>query len=233
MRPTSPVRPPRPAGGIPRAGRGFTLLELLVGCALSTVVLGAVHSFYHSQIYALAAQNRALDLHETARGTLEVIARDLRMATYDPSGAALPVSPGPACPGVRQGVAAATPTSLRLLADLDGDGTTLGAGEDVTYTLDPDNNRILRTDAGTTTPLAENVAADGLAFRYFDAGDPAVELIPAGEPAGLAAGQRDCVARVEVAVHVRAANPDPRVAADLRSAGATRVAIRSRTIGNL
>jgi type IV pilus assembly protein PilW len=216
-----------------RPEHGTTLAELLVGLVISSVVLGAIYSFYHAQIYALAAQNTALDLYETARGALEVIVRDVRMATYDPSGAALPVSAGPTCPGVRQGITEATPARLHLLADLDGDGTTAGAGEDVLYALDTELGQILRTDAGVTVPLAENAAANGLALRYFDASDPPVELLPGGVPAALTAGQRDCVAKVEVVVRVTAPNPDPRVGTNLASRGASQVAIRSRALTNL
>jgi type IV pilus assembly protein PilW len=201
----------------------------LVGLALASIVLAGIHSSYRAQVYALAAHNASFGLQDTARGTLDLVVREVRMAGFDPTGAALPVAPGPACPGVRQGLVEATPTAVHVQADLDGDGLLTGTGEDVRYALDVAAGEIQRTEAGTTVALATGVAPDALALRYFDTSDPPLELVPA--PA-LTAAQRDCVGTVAIVVRTQATHPDPQVSTALASEAASQVAIRSRALIN-
>ena len=212
-----------------RGRRGLSLLEALVGLTLAPIVLAGIHSSYRAQVFALAAHNTSFGLQDTARGTLDLVVREVRMAGFDPTGAALPTAPGPACPGVRQGVVEATPTRLHIRADLNGDGLLTGAGEDVLYALDTTVGEIQRTDNGTTVTLATGVASDALAFRYFDSNDPPGELV--GTPA-LTAGQRDCVGTVAVVVRTQATHPDPTVSTALESEASSQVAIRSRALIN-
>lgn len=197
--------------------------------AIAPIVLAGIQSTYRAQIYALAAHNTSFGLQETARGALDLIVREVRMSGYDPTGMALPVSPGPACPDVSQGIVEASPTRLRVQADLDGDGALLGASEDVIYDLDFALEQILRTDAGGTVMLADDVPTNGLRFRYFDASNPPVEILPSPS---LTAAQRDCVRTVAVVVRTRAPNPDPNTTSDLTSTASSQVAIRSRALIN-
>lgn len=197
--------------------------------ALAPIVLAAIQSTYRAQIYALAAHNTSFGLQETARGALDLIVREVRMAGYDPTGAALGVSPGPACPGVSQGIVEGTPTRLRVQADVDGDGLLTGVSEDVTYNLDFALRQILRTDNSGTVMLADDVPTNGLQFRYFDGSDPPVEIIPSPI---LTGAQRDCVGTIAVVVRTSAPNPDPNTVTDLTSQASSQVAIRSRALIN-
>jgi hypothetical protein len=157
--------------------------------------------------------------------------RELRMASYDPANA-LPVSPGPCAPGVKQGITEATPTKLRFRQDLNRDGTIAASGgEDVTYALVGDTIR--RSDGvGAPVVLASGIAANGLTFRYFDGSHPAVELMPAGVPAALTACQRDRVAKVRIDVLARRANPNPRISTPIASLAQSEVAIGYRSLPN-
>lgn len=212
-----------------REQRGLSLLEVLIGLALTPIVLAGIHSAYRAQVYALKANNTAYAQQELARATLDLIVREVRMAGYDPSGLALATSPGPACPGVRQGLLEATPTRLSIRADLNGDGTVTNPGEDVVYELDGILHQIRRTDPLGSVVLFDEAPNDGLVLRYFDTNDPPVELIPTPS---LSAGERDCVGTVRVVVRASTPNPDPRAGTSLTSKASSQAAIRSRALMN-
>ena len=211
--------------------RGFSMADVLVGMALSLVALGTVYSILDAQQKALAAQNVYTETQTAVRNVVDLMSRELRMATYDPTGLALPTSPGPSCPGVRSGLDEATPSKVHFRQDLDGDGAIASAAENVTYELV--GGQLQRTDgAGAAVTLAAGVPQGGFVLRYFNASNPPVELVAAGSPAALTAGQRDCVAKVRITVTASLANPDPRHPAPLTSLGTSDVAIRNRSLAN-
>ncbi len=195
--------------------RGFSTAELLVASTVSLIGFAALYSIFFAQQKALRAQAAYADV-----------------ASYDPTGAALPVAPGPACPGVRRGLADATPTRVRFQQDLNGDGALTASNEDLTYELVGTDLR--RTD-GVDAPavLASGLPSGGFVLRYFTGGNPSVELVPAGSPAALTASQRDCVARVRLTLRAVLPNPNPNDPRPLASQVSSEVAIRSRTLGSL
>ena len=65
--------------------RGFSLLELLVSCALSGTLLVGVVKFFASQVKGARAHSFRVEAQQAMRGSLDAITRDLRLA-----GACLP-----------------------------------------------------------------------------------------------------------------------------------------------
>lgn len=65
---------------------GFTLVELLLAIAISSLVVGAVHSAFVSQNRTYIAQESVAEMQQNIRISLEMLTRDIRMAGYDPSG---------------------------------------------------------------------------------------------------------------------------------------------------
>jgi hypothetical protein len=220
----------RPSPTPRRRGQcGLTTADVLAGAALTLTVLASVASFSRAQSRALLAQNVYADSQTLTRSVIDLLTRELRMAAYDPLGTALATAPGPNCPGVKQGIVEASPTKIRFRQDLSGDGLTTGSGEDVTYEALGDT--IQRQDGGAApATLVSGIPAGGFALRYFDGSNPPVELVPAGEPATLTAGQRDCVAKVRI--RVRADVDNPTLAVPLASAAQSEVAIRNRSLMN-
>ena len=84
---------------------GFSAADVLVGMTVSLVALGALYALFTAQQKALAAQNVYTESQVAVRNVIDLVSRELRMATYDPSGTALPTAPGPSCPGVQRGLA--------------------------------------------------------------------------------------------------------------------------------
>ncbi len=212
--------------------RGVSIAELLAGVTLTAILLAGVFSFQKAQVNALAAQNAYNDSQTVTRTAIDLMTRELRMASYDPTGAALAVSPGPTCPGVKLGIVQATGSRLRFQQDLDGDGVLTSPGDNVLY--DTLGDQIRRTDGGglPVTLVSGGAMTGGLLFRYFDGSNPPVELIPAGTPPALTAGQRACVTKVRVRIRASIPNPNPENATPLRSAAESEVAIRNRSLMN-
>src|SRR5947208_178107 len=146
---------------------GFSTAEALAGIVVTLVLMGAIYSAQRAQTKAMAAQNVYSDTQNVTRTVIDTMARELRMASFDPTKTALTPAPGPSCPGVRQGVVAATPTRIRFQQDLNGDGAINGTGEDVTYNLVGDT--VTRAEgAAAPQTLAAGIPTGGLSFRYFD-----------------------------------------------------------------
>lgn len=211
------------------AARGISTAEVLAAVGLSLLVGAVLHQVQWVQQRAFFAQGAYAESQHVTRTALDLMARELRMAAFDPTGTALPVSPpGPCCPGARQGLMDAGPERVRFRQDLNSDGAIGTLGEDLAYELA--GGAIVRHDGAAASPLVESVPAGGRLLRYFTDANPPVELIPSGSPASLSACQRDCVAKVAIRVRAAVPNPDPSIAAPLTSQAASEIAIRNRSL---
>ena len=63
---------------------GFTLYELMVSAAISSVVLLIIHSIYRSQQKSYVAQEQVCAIQQNLRGGVCCMEREIRMAGYDP-----------------------------------------------------------------------------------------------------------------------------------------------------
>jgi type IV pilus assembly protein PilW len=136
---------------------GFTLTELMVAMAIGMVVLSAVTTTFMAQARFYNAQEQINEMQQNARGALDVITRELKMAGYKPNG------------GTFDGVTYSV-SQLMIQADLDGNGgisTSSSANEQITYAYDSTNKRITRKmGTGTVEALADNITA--FTFSYLD-----------------------------------------------------------------
>jgi type IV pilus assembly protein PilW len=133
--------------------RGFTIAELMVGIALSGVVLATIFSSYYSQRKAYSVQDQLAAMVQNLRSGMDIMVREIRMAGYDPTGTA------------NAGIITADTTSINVTEDIDGNGTIAG-NEDVTYSIadtDSDGDNDLERNS---TLAAENV--DALNFVYLN-----------------------------------------------------------------
>ena len=205
--------------------RGFSSMEVLAGLGLTLILLAAVYSFQQAQLKAFSTQQVYSDSQNVTRSVIDLMARELRMACYDP-GTAIPKSLGPCAPDVKQGIIEATPTKIHFRQDLNGDNAIGAPGEDVTYELS--NGTVLRTD-GTADPvvLASGVPTGGLSFLYFDNGNPPGQI---GPGAVLNQCQRDSVGKVRVTVRANLPNPNSRIPTPIASVAESEVAIRNRSL---
>jgi len=204
-------------------------MEVLAGLGLTLILLTAVYTFQQAQLKAFLAQNVYSDSQNVTRSVIDLMARELRMASYDPGTALGLPSPGPCAPGVKRGIIEATPTKIHFRQDLNGDNLIGAPGEDVTYDLS--NGTILRTD-GIAQPvvLASGVPTGGLSFLYFNS--TANQIVPGGSPPALDQCQRDSVAKVRITVTANLPNPNARIPTPIASVAESEVAIRNRSLDN-
>jgi type IV pilus assembly protein PilW len=186
---------------------GFTLVELMVSMSIGMMLLAAVTTTFMSQTRIYNAQEQINEMQQTARGALDIITREVKMAGYNPNGASF------------LGVTYST-TQLMIQADLDSNGaisTSSTANEQITYAYDSANQRITRAvGTGGAQVLAEHITA--FTFSYLNS-------------LAVATNVSANIRQVTISITARTAKPDP----NFTSNGGYRTYIVSATItpGNL
>jgi type IV pilus assembly protein PilW len=168
--------------------RGFTLIELLVAMGLGLVVLGAVLKVFVSQNRTNAAQQEVAYAQQNVRAAMDLMAREIRSAGYDPEDNGF------------EGIKTATSNSIRILSNLSGDdeaGDPDDPNEDVTYTVNGSNQL---TRAGNRMVDFVNNLQFGYVLKDGTVLDP--------PGAALTAEQRADVRTVIIRLGVRTENPD-------------------------
>jgi len=141
-----------------KSEKGFTLMELLIAMFVAGIVMAGVYSAYYSQQRSFVVQDEVAKMQQNLRAAMFFMAREIRMAGCNPTGAA------------DAGIKTKDAGTIRFTMDLRGkdlddpaDGDTSDDDEDITYSLV--GSEIRRT-AKDTGPVAENI--DWLHFDYLD-----------------------------------------------------------------
>ena len=137
-----------------RTQKGYTLIELLISMAIGLAIIGVLASTFVMQRNTYDVQEQSMEAVQTARATMDMMTREIRMAGYDPTGVGF------------NGITYDT-SQLRILADLDGDGTTTGPNEDITYAYYDETDQLKRkTGNGYFQPFADNIQT--FTFTYLN-----------------------------------------------------------------
>ena len=67
---------------------GFTLVDILVGLAMASVLMVAMVSLFTTMGRSYTTQNVAADVQQVARGGIELMIQEIRMAGLNPTGSA-------------------------------------------------------------------------------------------------------------------------------------------------
>lgn len=174
--------------------RGFTLLELLVAVLILGIVLGGIYVVYATNHTTFVRGLAKIAVQQDARLALDVMAKNIRMAGYDPSNVLPSCTPTTA-------IQAASANSITFVGDVTGDVANLKSDRD-TYRLQ--GSQVIRdfsTWSGSAcgwSPnppssrlLAENISS--LAFQYFDAGNNLI-------PSPVATGSLGSIRRITISV---------------------------------
>ena len=133
--------------------QGFSIAELLVGMAISGVLLTTIFSAYYSQQKSYTVQDQVASMVQNLRAGMDIIIREIRMAGYDPTGNA------------NAGIITANATSINLSEDIDGDASISG-DENITYALANNGNGDNNLERNGNL-AAENI--DAVDFVYLNA----------------------------------------------------------------
>jgi type IV pilus assembly protein PilW len=165
---------------------GFTLTELMVAMGIAMVVLAAVTTTFMAQTRFYNAQEQVNQMEQNARGALDIITREVKMAGYNPAS------------GTVTGVTYST-SQLQIEADLDASGTVSTSDTDnerVIYAFDSANNQITRqVGSGSAEVLADNITA--FSFSYYQADGV------------TAATMSSTIRQVKIDITARTSKPDP------------------------
>lgn len=168
--------------------RGFTLIELMISLAICLILMGVAVSIFNVQRKSYSMQEQVTEMQQNVRASMDIMVREIRMAGYDPTESGL------------VGIGTNTTELLQILADLDGNGTTTGTHEDITYRYYNANDatyprEIKRKTGGSTfQPFAEDI--DGCNFLYYDGN-------------GIATTTASSIRQIRITVTGRTAKADP------------------------
>jgi type IV pilus assembly protein PilW len=229
--------------------RGFTLVELVMAIAVGLVLLAAVWTAVWSGQRSSVGIERKVSTNQDARNALEIMATEVRMASFNPLATVnLWRNPGDCSVSGTQnwkGIQEATATAITVEMDLEPDGNCgNAAGEIIRYEYDAANLRLNRETitctAGVRSPLAllsflgpiagqpdvrtVEVANGALpVFRYFDGAG--TEISYANLPNDIPR-----IRRIEIALLVRSADVDPSTGQKRQMAYSTSVVPRNHGI---
>lgn len=185
--------------------KGFSLIELLVVLAISSIVMTALYSAYHSQRRSYLIQEQVAALQQNLRSARLILEKDLRMAGYDPLPDTAPD------PGVANSDADTLIFSFYATTDgvdNDNDGTTDEVGElsTIRYDLydalgDGDDELGRAADGGNRQAIAQNI--DAINFIYLDNGNNVID-----HSDGWTQAERDAIRSVEITIVAKADRED-------------------------
>lgn len=193
--------------------RGMSVVELLLSTVFVSILMAISYTFARAALMTSRVQAIKSDAQEATVMALDIMAHELRMAGFSAAGASLPP------------LRTAAPDRVDVVCDLNGDGDTTDSNERVAYSYDDAAHELKRATGGASPqPFVRNVAPMGFHLSYFDTGG---SEIPAAAT-GMTAAELLRVHRIDVALQVEFTNPDPNVAAPLRSALTSSICLRNQ-----
>ena len=208
---------------------GFTLVELMIAVAISSIVLTAAYQMFIGQRQTYSLQNEIAQMQQNVRASEHMMVREIRMAGYEVSdiyvGGDVPGEPF--SDGEKDAFEEATSQSIAFTSDVDGDGEM----ETIRYSLKKDSlvRESWRWDAlggkwkksGGARSMSENIEDlhfcywiladdEGLHNNQDDDGDSYVdeegELLFTNQPSKE---ERENIRIVRLTLTAKSTRPDP------------------------
>lgn len=138
---------------------GFTMIELLVAIAISSIVMLIVIQFFMSTNQLNTIQEEVASTQQSIRAAMEIMSRDIRMAGLDSSNSA--PDEGFADNGAENNDTDSDSVAIRY--NYDGTG---GCEVDRSYYFDSVNEQFMIRDGGSYQSLTEPGTIDSVTFSY-------------------------------------------------------------------
>jgi prepilin-type N-terminal cleavage/methylation domain-containing protein len=226
---------------------GFTLVELLMAVVVGLVLLGAIWSAVMAGQRSSVGIERKVTTGQDARTALEIMAAEIRMASFNPLFArGMWIDPASCSPAANQswrGIQEASAAAITIEMDLDPDGQCGNSGNEIIrYAYDEPSGRItretircasgIRTSSGAQPflgPIPSNAAVRTVrvinggvpVFRYYDGKGAEVVNLPA---------EIQRIRRIEIVLVAESADVDPRTGESRRLAFSTSVTPRNHGV---
>jgi len=175
--------------------RGFSLVEMLIAMAVGLVVLGAMYGVFTIQSKTFGNQEEIVAMQQSVRAGMDMMAREIGMAGYDP----LLVNYDTDSTNNFSGVTV-NASQLQIRADLDGSGAIDATSqENILYAFDATDKRITRNIGAGAQSFVENV--ETFTFAYLDS-------------SGNVTAASASVRQIRITITGRTAKPDPSYSAN-------------------
>lgn len=152
---------------------GFTLVELLIAMAVSSIIMTGVYSAFKTQQDSYLAQEQVAEMQQNIRAGLYLMVSEIRMAGYDPTSSA------------GSGITVASSGQISFTLDENGDGDTSDPNEAFDYGFTP-----------ATSNSNYDVARDGIPDVDSD-GDGVFDAMPLGRQISGAGGYKDVAESIQ------------------------------------
>jgi type II secretory pathway component PulJ len=159
---------------------------------MACIVLAAVYSLHAALTKSYTTQNVAADAQEAVRAGLDLMAEDIMMAGFDPTGTGL------------FGILSADPVSVHFTSDRNMNGVVDNSSlEEIRYFWN--GTQLIQELYGINTTddvLVDNVT--GLTFTYYDGAATPAQLVPTFPATQLDAAQLAVLRTIKVSMTVQA-----------------------------
>lgn len=167
--------------------KGFTLIELMVAMAVSSILMLAIMTSYENQLRSHLTQQSVADMHQNARAAMILMKNEIQMAGYDPTHKA------------DARFLAVTNSTVQFETDLNEDGDCDDGNENVQYRINGGNLE-RATGGGVFRLLAENI--DALNFTIFDGAMNQIDTSVA-----LSKNELDSIRLIQITIVARSDDP--------------------------
>ncbi len=138
--------------------KGFTLIELMVALALTSIIMAGIMAAYISQLKTHVTQQTIVEMQQNLRSAMQHMEKEIRMAGYDdPNKTSV------------AGLTTVLADTFGFTMDLNEDGDVSDSNETIIYTLAANTagtQSLMRNTGGGNRPIAENIEV--LNFVYLD-----------------------------------------------------------------
>lgn len=176
--------------------KGFTLVEVLIAMAVGAIIMAAIYGLMTTAQKTSTSLDRKVIAQQDTRAVLDLMAMEIRMASYNPSytNPTWNNTPGskavcmPSVAAANKGIKIATANSIAVAMDLDG-SQTIGDDDNEYIVYSYDGASTLTRSVSCAAPAdiiggsapyskIRNAAAGVPLFQYFDKDDNPTANIP-------------------------------------------------------